>query len=130
MNFIRRSNLPPFWPTIRISLSRFSKSCDVDSGTRDFSLSLDLNENKSRYFCTFLENAGKMCCSEMWKHQRRSEWNKQAQDSVFWHQMPAKTKEAKEMDRFYAGAEEDVDARLERPRPCARCTSMTRISQG
>ena len=40
--------------------------------------------------------------------------------------MPAKTEEAKEMDRFYAGAEEDVDARLERPRPCARCTSMTR----
>ena len=34
------------------------------------------------------------------------------------------------MDRFYAGAEEDVDARLERPRPCARCTLMTRISQG
>ena len=48
----------------------------------------------------------------------------------FWHHMPAKTAEAKEMDRFYAGAEEDVDARLERPRPCARCTSMTRISQG
>ena len=44
--------------------------------------------------------------------------------------MPAKTEEAKEMDRFYAGAEEDVDARLERPRPCARCTLMTKISQG
>ena len=50
--------------------------------------------------------------------------------SILWHHMPAKTEEAKEMDRFYAGAEEDVDARLERPRPCARCTSMTRISQG
>ena len=66
-----------------------------------------------------------MCCSEMWKHQRRSEWNKHAQDSFLWHHMPAKTEEAKEMDRFYAEAEEDVDARLERPRPCARWTSMT-----
>ena len=110
--------------------SRSSKSCDVDSGTRDFSLSLDLTGNKSRYFCKFLENAGKMCCSEMWKHQRRSEWNKHAQDSFLWHHMPAKTEEAKEMDPFYAGGEEDVDTRLERPRPCARCTSMTRISRG
>ena len=33
---------------------------------------------------------------------RRMEWN--------WHHMPAKTEEAKEMDRFCAGAEEDVDA--------------------
>ena len=59
----------------------------------------------------FLENAGKMCFSEMWKHQRLSEWNKHAQDSFLWHHMPAKTEEAKEMDRFYAGAEEDVDER-------------------
>ena len=44
-----------------------------------------------------------MCCSEMWKHL---EWNKHAQDSFLWHHMPAKTEEAKEMDRFYAGAEE------------------------
>ena len=98
-----------FGPPFALVSSRFSKSCDVDSGTRDFSLSLDLSENKSRYFCMFLENAGKMCCSEMWKHQRRSEWNKHAQDSFLWHHMPAKTEEAKEMDRFYAGADEDVD---------------------
>ena len=39
--------------------------------------------------------------------------------------MPAKTEEAKEMDRFYAGAEEDVDARLERRRLCARPPSFT-----
>ena len=51
-----------------------------------------------------------MCCSEMWKHQRRSEWNKHAQDSFLLLHMPAKTEEAKEMDRFYVGAEEDVDA--------------------
>ena len=54
-----------------------------------------------------------MCCSEMWK---QSEWNKHAQDSFLGHHMPTKTEEAKEMDRFYAGAEEDVDARLEIPR--------------
>ena len=47
-----------------------------------------------------------MCCSEIWKHQRRSEWNKHAHDSFLWHHMPAKTEEAKEMDRFYAGADE------------------------
>ena len=40
----------------------------------------------------------------------RSEWNKHAQDSFLWHHMPAKTEEAKEMDRFCAGAEEDVNA--------------------
>ena len=43
-----------------------------------------------------------MCYSEMWKHQRRSEWNKHAQVSFLWHHMPAKTEEAKEMDRIYA----------------------------
>ena len=121
-----------FGPPFELVSSRFSKSCDVDSGTRDFSLSLNLTESKSRYFCTFLENAGKICCSEMWKHQRRSEWNKHAQDSFLWHHMPAKTEEAKEMDRFWvilcwSGGR---CGRLERPRPCARCTYMARISQG
>ena len=130
MNFISVQICRHFGPPFALVSSRSSKSCDVDSGTCDFSLSLDLTENKSQYFCTFLDNAGNMCCSEMWKHQRRSEWNKHAQDSFLWHHMPAKTEEAKEMDRLYAGAEEDVDARLERPRPCVRCTSMTRITQG
>ena len=51
-----------------------------------------------------------MCCSEMWKHHRQSEWNKHAQDSFLWHHMPGKTEEAQEMDRFYTGAEEDVAA--------------------
>ena len=62
--------------------------------------------------------------------QRDVETSKHAQDSFLWHHMPAKTEEAKEMDRLYAGAEEDEKARLERPRPCVRCTSKTRITQG
>ena len=99
-----------FAAILALHSSRLSKSCDVGSGTRDFSLSLNLTENKSRYVCTFLENAGKICCSEMWQHQRRSEWNKHAQDSFLWHYMPAKAGEAKEMDRFCAGAKEDVEA--------------------
>ena len=63
-------------------------------------LRISLKLNKPRYFCTFLENVGKMCCSEMWKHQRRSEENKHAQDSFLWHHMPAKTEEAKKWIDF------------------------------
>ena len=59
-----------------------------------------------------------MCCSEMWKHQRRNEWNKHAQDSFLLNHMPTKTEEAKEMDRFCAGAEEDVGARLSHSKRC------------
>ena len=129
MNFISVQICRHFGPPFALVSSRFSKSCDVDSETRDFSLSLNLTENKSRYFCTFLENAGKMCCSEMWKHQRRGEWNKHAQDSFLWHHMPAKTEEAERNGSILCWSGGRC-GRPERPRPCARCTSMTRISQG
>ena len=36
----RRSNLSPFWSTIRTSLPRFEMSRDVGSGTRGFGLDL------------------------------------------------------------------------------------------
>ena len=104
------------------SPSSVSKSCDVGSGTRDFSLSLNLIENKSRYFCTILDNAGNMCCSEMWKHQRRGEWN------GIGTTCPQRLRRRKKWIDFVL--ERRKMWTPGRPRPCARCTSMTRTSQG
>jgi len=45
LQFLRRSNLPPFWSTLRTSLPRFEVSSDIGSGTCD--LGHDLSDLKT-----------------------------------------------------------------------------------
>jgi len=57
-------------PLYALVSSWFGGSCDVCSGTRDFTLALISVGNKGHFFYLLFEDTGKMRCRAMWERDR------------------------------------------------------------